>query len=119
MTIAGASTDVFALMAGSTSAIALPKTAIGTGTSQFVSKVVSTSVPVTGPTFSKPLSTPDPIPESGRNRAMELMESGALFRYQPGVASEVAQVESDMCEYTGFKYTVSSLTLSHFNPSAQ
>ena len=45
---------------------------------------------VEGPTFSKSLATPDPIPEEGQKRALELMKSGALFRYTPGVESETA-----------------------------
>ena len=40
--------------------------------------------------FSKSLATPDPIPEEGQERALELMKSGALFRYTPGVESETA-----------------------------
>ena len=40
--------------------------------------------------FSKSLATPDPIPEEGQKRALELMKSGALFRYTPGVESETA-----------------------------
>ena len=59
-----------------------------------------------GPTFSKPLSMPDPIPEEGQQRALELMRSGALFRYTPGVLSETALAEADMCECAGFKYSV-------------
>jgi len=59
-----------------------------------------------GPTFHKPLSTPDPVPEAGIQKAVELMSVGSLFRYQPGVLSEVAQAEAAMCEYTGFKYCV-------------
>ena len=35
-------------------------------------------------------ATPDPIPEEGQKRALELMKSGALFRYTPGVESETA-----------------------------
>ena len=59
-----------------------------------------------GPVFTKPLSTPDPIPEAGIAKAMELMKVGSLFRYQPGVLSETAQAEAAMIEYTGFKYCV-------------
>jgi|UniRef100_A0A7S0J175 dTDP-4-amino-4,6-dideoxygalactose transaminase len=59
-----------------------------------------------GPTFHKPLSTPDAVPEEGIARATELMRSGALFRYTPGVLSETALAERDMCEYTGFRYAV-------------
>jgi len=60
----------------------------------------------TGPTFSKALSTPDPIPAEGQERAMELMKSGALFRYTPGVLSETALAEEAICQYSGFKYSV-------------
>ena len=61
---------------------------------------------VLSPVFNKPLSTPDPIPEEGVMKAMELMRQGSLFRYQPGVLSETAQAEAALCEYTGFKYSV-------------
>jgi len=61
---------------------------------------------VTGPTFHKSLATPDPVPYAGQLRAMELMNSGAMFRYTPGVVSETALAEEAMCEYTGFKYSV-------------
>merc|ERR1719453_1533829 len=56
--------------------------------------------------FSKPLSTPDSVPMAGQMRALELMQSGALFRYTPGVLSETAKAEEAMCEYSGFKYAV-------------
>ena len=68
--------------------------------------VIKSEPAVAGPTFSKPLSTPDAVPMDGRMRAMELMSSGALFRYTPGVLSETAQAEKAMCDYTGFKYVV-------------
>ena len=61
---------------------------------------------VTGPTFTKSLATPDPVPYAGQLRAMELMNSGAMFRYTPGVLSETALAEKAMCDYTGFKYCV-------------
>ena len=61
---------------------------------------------VDGPTFGKPLSTPDGVPMAGQLRAMELMQSGALFRYTPGVLSETALAEEAICEYSGFKYAV-------------
>lgn len=62
--------------------------------------------PLEGPTFHKSISAPDPIPEAGRRRAMELMETGALFRYSPGFLSETALAEADIVDYTGFKYAV-------------
>jgi dTDP-4-amino-4,6-dideoxygalactose transaminase len=37
---------------------------------------------------------------------MELMQSGALFRYTPGVLSETALAEEAICQYSGFKYSV-------------
>ena len=61
---------------------------------------------VQGPTFSKLLSTPDEVPKEARLRAKDLMESGALFRYTPGVLSETALAEVAMSDYTGFKYVV-------------
>ena len=66
----------------------------------------SSGAPITGPTFDKPLSTPDSVPEAGQQRAVELMRSGALFRYTPGVLSETALAEEAMVDYTGFKYVV-------------
>jgi len=71
-----------------------------------LNKVEVPSDQVDGPTFHKPLSTPDPVPEEGVEVAAKLMRSGALFRYTPGVLSETALAEADMCEYTGFRYTV-------------
>jgi len=82
------------------SAIASPPEKIGIIDSQVEEEAVE------GPTFSKPLSMPDPIPEEGQQRALELMRSGALFRYTPGVLSETALAEADMCECAGFKYSV-------------
>jgi len=61
---------------------------------------------VNGPTFSKKLSTPDGVPEAGQQRAMELMRSGALFRYTPGVLSEVSLAEEAVSDYSGFGYAV-------------
>jgi dTDP-4-amino-4,6-dideoxygalactose transaminase len=61
---------------------------------------------IKGPTFSKALSTPDAVPQAGQLRALELMNSGALFRYTPGVLSETALAEEAMCDYAGFKYSV-------------
>ena len=51
-----------------------------------------------GPTFSKALSTPDPVPVEGQERALALMKSGALFRYTPGILSETALAEEAMCK---------------------
>ena len=67
-----------------------------------VGVVAPTNSPVVGPTFSKPLSTPDAVPMAGQLRAMELMASGAMFRYTPGVVSETSLAEEAVCEYTGY-----------------
>ena len=71
-----------------------------------VAAPVAAATAIAGPTFSKPLSTPDGVPMEGQLRAMELMTSGALFRYTPGVVSETALAEEAICQYTGFKYAV-------------
>jgi len=70
------------------------------------SPIVGTTPKTLSPVFTKPLSMPDPIPEEGMAKALELMKVGSLFRYQPGVLSETAQAEAALCEYTGFKYAV-------------
>lgn len=95
---------LFAASGGSVWAIASPR--------PVVPSVVQVPIPnapppvVTGPTFNKALSTPDSVPELGQQRAVELMASGALFRYTPGVLSETALAEQAMVDYTGFKYAV-------------
>merc|ERR1719502_1800730 len=96
---------LFAASAGSVEAIASPRPVMPSSL-----QIPITNAPppkkVEGPTFSKPLSTPDGVPEVGQQRAVELMQSGALFRYTPGVLSETALAEKAMCDYTGFKYAV-------------
>jgi dTDP-4-amino-4,6-dideoxygalactose transaminase len=74
-------------------------------TSNFPSDQFPSST-VEGPVFDKLLSTPDPVPVEGQERAMKLMQSGALFRYTPGVLSETALAEEAICRYSGFKYAV-------------
>jgi len=72
-----------------------------------MSRATAVNAPaVTGATFSKPLSMPDPVPEAGIQRAVKLMSTGALFRYTPGVLSETALAEEAITAYTGFKYCV-------------
>merc|ERR1719502_1828073 len=96
---------LFAASAGSVEAIASPRPVMPSSL-----QIPITNAPppkkVEGPTFSKPLSTPDGVPELGQQRAVELMQSGALFRYTPGVLSETALAEEAMVDYTGFKYAV-------------
>lgn len=81
--------------------------AAGAFSAATITPKASSSAPViSGPTFDKSLSTPDPVPEVGRLRALELMKSGALFRYTPGVLSETSLAEEAICKYTGFKYAI-------------
>ena len=54
------------------------------------------------------LATPDPIPEAGVERAVELMRSGHLFRYAEarGGASEAALWEEEVADHLGRRYAV-------------
>jgi dTDP-4-amino-4,6-dideoxygalactose transaminase/ubiquinone/menaquinone biosynthesis C-methylase UbiE len=72
--------------------------------------------------FSKDSKTPDSIPQAGINRAVRLMETGRLYRYnfdrqfinqeskptflKDELASEVAQLEAEFGQYTGHQYVV-------------
>ena len=58
--------------------------------------------------FTKDLSAPDPIPEAGIERAVELMRSGRLHRYGEvqGEELEVVALEREYAEYMGMKYCV-------------
>jgi len=71
--------------------------------------------------FKKDLKTPDAIPQVGIERAVTLMETGRLYRYNfhseferdsdtrildGELASEVAQLESEFSGYTGHKYVI-------------
>merc|ERR1719231_1505796 len=85
--------------------VGLPATELATAAAAAAAPATDPNV-VQGPTFNKPLSTPDGVPMAGQLRALELMNSGALFRYTPGVLSETALAEEAITEYTGFKYAV-------------
>lgn len=71
--------------------------------------------------FTKYVRNPDPVPQAGIERAVRLMKTGRLYRYNFDVeldeetdlailddelASEVAKLESEFCEYTGHQYAV-------------
>jgi len=60
------------------------------------------------PTLQKNIKTPDPIPEAGQQKAIDLMKSGRLYRYNADSAEtcEVSQCEKDFAAYTGHKYCV-------------
>ena len=54
------------------------------------------------------LATPEPVPEEGVRRALELMRSGRLFRYaeEDGSASEAARWEEEVADFVGRRYAV-------------
>ncbi|MFT5657757.1 MAG: dTDP-4-amino-4,6-dideoxygalactose transaminase [Gammaproteobacteria bacterium] len=56
--------------------------------------------------FSKPFTQQEPIPESGIQRAVEVMRSGRLHRYNvvEGETSEVALLETEFAAYMGQPY---------------
>merc|ERR1719491_677587 len=54
------------------------------------------------------IKTPDPVPESGQQEALELMRTGRMYRYNiaKGEESVVSMCEKEIADYTGFKYCV-------------
>ncbi len=56
--------------------------------------------------FSKEFTRQESIPETGIQRAIEVMRSGRLHRYNtaPGKISEVSLLEQEYAEYVGAKY---------------
>ncbi|MEM7539676.1 MAG: aminotransferase class I/II-fold pyridoxal phosphate-dependent enzyme [Chloroflexota bacterium] len=58
--------------------------------------------------FTKDLSTPDPIPDAGIERAVQLMQSGRLHRYGEvkGEEMEVMALEREFADYMGMRYAV-------------
>ena len=57
-------------------------------------------------TFTKEFTRQEPIPEAGIQRAVQLMKSGRLHRYNTaeGEISEVSQLEKEYAEYVGARY---------------
>lgn len=60
------------------------------------------------PTLSLDLSTPDPVPAAGIERALELMRSGRLFRYgeDRSAGREVARLEGEVATLLGRRYGI-------------
>lgn len=61
------------------------------------------------PDLDLDLTQPEPIPEEGIQRAIELMRSGRLFRYgevSPGKLSSAAELENRFAEAIGRKYAI-------------
>ena len=56
--------------------------------------------------FTKEFTRQEPIPEAGIKRALELMQSGRLHRYNTaaGEVSEAALLEKEYAEYVGARY---------------
>lgn len=68
------------------------------------------AVPKTGQrtVITKDIKTPDPVPFEGQQAALELMQSGRMYRYNVGKGEEsvVSMCEIDIAAYTGHKYCV-------------
>jgi dTDP-4-amino-4,6-dideoxygalactose transaminase len=58
------------------------------------------------PIFTKDFNKQEPIPEEGIQRALELLNSGRLHRYNtaPGEISDVALLEKEFADYVGTRY---------------
>ncbi|UCE56995.1 MAG: aminotransferase class I/II-fold pyridoxal phosphate-dependent enzyme [Desulfobacterales bacterium] len=56
--------------------------------------------------FTKEFTKQEPIPEQGIQRALELLQSGRLHRYNtaPGETSDVSLLEKEFAEYIGSRY---------------
>jgi dTDP-4-amino-4,6-dideoxygalactose transaminase len=52
--------------------------------------------------------TPDPVPQSGIDEAISLMQSGRMYRYnaKDACSSVVSLCEHEIAQYTGHKYCV-------------
>jgi dTDP-4-amino-4,6-dideoxygalactose transaminase len=59
-------------------------------------------------TIKKNIKQPDPVPQAGIDEAVELMQKGAMYRYNvPDAESSVVSLcEKEVTEYTGHKYCV-------------
>jgi dTDP-4-amino-4,6-dideoxygalactose transaminase len=57
---------------------------------------------------TRDIKTPDPVPEEGQKEALELMQSGRMYRYNVLSAEEstVSKCEKEIADYTGHKYCV-------------
>jgi len=61
-----------------------------------------------GPIFTKPFTQQEPIPATAIERAVEIMQSGRLHRYNlaEGDANEASQLEQEYAEWQGVDYCV-------------
>jgi len=58
--------------------------------------------------ITRDIKTPDPVPQSGIDEAVELMSTGRMYRYNVKNAEEstVSKCEVEIAAYTGHKYCV-------------
>lgn len=75
--------------------------ATGAGADALVTSPVRTVI-------TRDIKTPDPVPQSGIDEAVELMRTGRMYRYNVPSAAEstVSRCEVEIAEYTGHKYCV-------------
>lgn len=59
-------------------------------------------------TITRDIKTPDPVPFEGQQGALELMQTGRMYRYNVKSAEEsvVSLCEKEVTDYTGHKYCV-------------
>lgn len=65
--------------------------------------------PSADPTFGLDLTKPEPVPQQGITRAVELMNTGRLFRYgetAPGELSDASLLEQRMAQMLDRKYAI-------------
>jgi len=83
---------------------------IATTTSALLTNpLTAKGVDVTNRAFvTKDIKTPDPVPIEGQQEALEVMQSGRLYRYNtlPGEDSVLSKCEEEIADYTGHKYCV-------------
>jgi dTDP-4-amino-4,6-dideoxygalactose transaminase len=74
---------------------------MATGTNALLTNPIRT-------TISRDIKTPDPVPQSGIDEAVELMSTGRMYRYnvKDAASSTVSKCEVEIAAYTGHKYCV-------------
>ena len=76
-----------------------------------VAMAAGTNALLTNPirtTISRDIKTPDPVPQSGIDEAVELMSTGRMYRYnvKDAASSTVSKCEVEIAAYTGHKYCI-------------
>lgn len=89
--------------------LALLSFGVNSGESLLTNPIGTQSKTFVDRTFiTRDIKTPDPVPVSGQNEALELMKTGRMYRYNVQKAEEsvVSQCEQEVAAYTGHKYCV-------------